>query len=349
MGLQQYFLTKNDKDLDGHILKDITLDSPLSAFLTLSKAGLCAYFGITELTNISEGDNILVTGASGCVGSLVPQIIKAHLKDKHEPEPESKHPSKPWELVPKEEEPSLPVERPQSMEPYTPNVRICGLSSSDKKCELMKTKLKYDEAINYRKSELGDSYPMTPGSCGGSCLAPTWSTMSPFPSSPVLFGPAVDHERPSDAIDHDLLHRQLKELFPKGVDLVFDKVGGPQLDICLHHINKNARIIVCGAICPGAASGADVSPANHPFGPPYSYINLILKSARMEGFILDKYENKFREASQTLVRWIQEHQLDDFQEHVIECSLENQKEVANALIQLFIGDYLGKLIIRVKQ
>jgi NADPH-dependent curcumin reductase CurA len=50
--------------------------------------------------------------------------------------------------------------------------------------------------------------------------------------------------------------KRVAELFPKGIDIYFDNVGGPQLDAALNNLAINAKILLCGQIasyCTGAA------------------------------------------------------------------------------------------------
>jgi NADPH-dependent curcumin reductase CurA len=52
--------------------------APLAAFLGgLGMPGLTAYFGLTEVGDLNEGDTVVVSGAAGAVGSVAGQIAKA--------------------------------------------------------------------------------------------------------------------------------------------------------------------------------------------------------------------------------------------------------------------------------
>lgn len=71
-GVQQYFAT----DGEGQFKVDPNL-APMTKYLgTLGMPGMTAYFGITEVGKIKEGDRVLVSGAAGAVGSVVGQIAK---------------------------------------------------------------------------------------------------------------------------------------------------------------------------------------------------------------------------------------------------------------------------------
>ena len=71
-GVQQYAVT----DGKGYYQVDPKL-APLPMYIgTLGMPGMTAYFGITEVGKIKEGETVLVSGAAGAVGSIVGQVAK---------------------------------------------------------------------------------------------------------------------------------------------------------------------------------------------------------------------------------------------------------------------------------
>ena len=56
---------------------DLPLDLALSVF---GSTGMTAYFGMTEVGRVKEGDVVLVSGAAGATGSIAAQIarVKVH-------------------------------------------------------------------------------------------------------------------------------------------------------------------------------------------------------------------------------------------------------------------------------
>ena len=71
-GVQQFIIT----DGKGYHKVDPNL-APLPTYTSsLGMTGMTAYFGILEVGELQEGDNVLVSGAAGAVGSVVGQIAK---------------------------------------------------------------------------------------------------------------------------------------------------------------------------------------------------------------------------------------------------------------------------------
>ncbi|MCU0444351.1 MAG: NADP-dependent oxidoreductase [Microscillaceae bacterium] len=126
----------------------------------------------------------------------------------------------------------------------------------------------------------------------------------------------------------------LRAACPQGIDVYFDNVGGEILDIVLAQINKYARIVICGAI----------SQYNNttPMRGPSNYIQLLVKSARMEGFVVFDYAKRYPEGVMQMAQWMREGKLKS-REHVVE-GLANFPET---LLMLFEGKNTGKLVLKI--
>ena len=127
---------------------------------------------------------------------------------------------------------------------------------------------------------------------------------------------------------------RLRQVCPKGIDLYFDNVGGPILDTCLAQLALHGRVVLCGAISTYNDEGAPSGPRN--------YRSLILKRARMEGFLVLDYLHRFPEAQVEMAGWVNEG-LVKHAEHVVE-GLERAPEALNLL---FTGANKGKVIVQV--
>ncbi len=130
------------------------------------------------------------------------------------------------------------------------------------------------------------------------------------------------------------LERDLRERCPDGVDVFYDNVGGETLDTVLRLINTGARVVIGGAI--------STYNATEPVPGPYNIRMLLVRRARMEGFIVFDYRDRYAEATAQLAQWVEEGKIA-YAEDVVD-GLEQAPKVIN---RLFDGANTGKLIIRI--
>jgi NADPH-dependent curcumin reductase CurA len=131
----------------------------------------------------------------------------------------------------------------------------------------------------------------------------------------------------------DNLAKALKEHCPKGVNVYFDNVGGPILDAVLGRLAPKARVVLCGVIS-SYLTGEHPGPAN--------YVNLLSKTALMQGFnALDEW-GRFDEAFAALRQWEQEGRLVHR-----ETVVEGIESCVDALNGLFTGANIGKMLVKV--
>jgi hypothetical protein len=127
--------------------------------------------------------------------------------------------------------------------------------------------------------------------------------------------------------------RRLAEVCPGGIDIFFDNVGGEILDAALANLAMKARVVLCGAI-------SQYNEAR-PVGP-RNYLSLITRRARMEGFLILDYLDRFPEAQATMAGWVMDGSIQH-REHVVE-GLEHSVEALNLL---FNGGNTGKVIVSI--
>jgi hypothetical protein len=125
---------------------------------------------------------------------------------------------------------------------------------------------------------------------------------------------------------------KLTELCPSGIDVYFDNVGGEILDLCLARLAMNARVVICGGISRYNLEG--------PIPGPKNYFNLVYRRARMEGFIVVDYVDRFEEATDQLRQWVADGSVQ-YQTYVVD-GFEN---LPSALIGMFKGENLGKTLV----
>jgi NADPH-dependent curcumin reductase CurA len=128
--------------------------------------------------------------------------------------------------------------------------------------------------------------------------------------------------------------RRLHELCPDGIDVFFDNVGGAILDTVLTQLAIGARVALCGAISTYNASDRP--------DPIHSYMNLVVKRARMQGFLVLDYLERFPEAVLQLITWVGEGRIR-WRDHIV----DGLDQAPDALNMLFTGANTGKLMVRV--
>ncbi len=137
------------------------------------------------------------------------------------------------------------------------------------------------------------------------------------------------------AIDYksEDLDTRLKELCPDGVNVYFDNVGGPTLEIALDHMATWGRIALCGAISDYDQDGRPAGPAN--------LVNLATRRLRMEGFLAPDYTPRYKEARRQLSAWLATGALKSC-EHIHE-GFEN---IPRVFLGLFRGANIGKAMVK---
>jgi NADPH-dependent curcumin reductase CurA len=138
------------------------------------------------------------------------------------------------------------------------------------------------------------------------------------------------------AIDYksERLGPRLNALLPEGVNLFFDNVGGETLDTVLAHLSLKARVVLCGAI-------SEYNSATMQHGL-VNYMNLIIQRARMQGFIILDYSDRFKQAAEELFSWVRDEKIK-YRIDVAE-GLENAPQT---LQRLFAGQNFGKQLLRI--
>lgn len=138
------------------------------------------------------------------------------------------------------------------------------------------------------------------------------------------------------AIDYKAgnLGARIKDLAPRGVDVVFDNVGGAILDDMLGQIATAARVVICGGISRYETGTLPAGPQN--------YFNLVFRRATMAGFIVIDWASEFPGIRKRLAEFVTNGQL------VYREDVQHGFENAPAALQrLFSGANRGKQILAV--
>jgi NADPH-dependent curcumin reductase CurA len=139
------------------------------------------------------------------------------------------------------------------------------------------------------------------------------------------------------AIDYrsEDVNKAIRAAAPDGVDVYFDNVGGEILDAALARLRMHARVVLCGAISQYNAEGGPVGPAN--------YLSLLINRARMEGFLVFDYADRYPQAAAEMAGWLREGKLRSA-EDVVTGSVA---DFGDTLLRLFRGANTGKLVLQI--
>jgi NADPH-dependent curcumin reductase len=121
---------------------------------------------------------------------------------------------------------------------------------------------------------------------------------------------------------------------PNGVDINFENVGGEIMNHVNSLLNNKGRVVLCGLISGYNDSDGAKSRTN--------LVPILMKRARIEGFIILDYAARFREGSTQLAQWIFLKKLK-YRETIVD-GLENAPQALN---KLFDGENFGKLMVKI--
>lgn len=223
------------------VSKVASTEVPLHLYLsTLGMTGHTAYGGLLNIGKPQAGETVVVSAASGAVGSVVGQIAKIK------------------------------------------GAKVVGIAGGREKVTYLTEELSFDAGVDYKADDFKEQ-----------------------------FAAAV----------------------PDGVDVYFENVGGTVSDEVFKHLNRFARVPVCGAI-----SSYNSKEDN---GPRVQQ-QLIKSQALMQGFLVAQFEDEAEEASKQLAQWVQEGKIKS------EVSIaEGFDKIPEAFRNLFTGGNFGKQIVKV--
>jgi NADPH-dependent curcumin reductase len=132
---------------------------------------------------------------------------------------------------------------------------------------------------------------------------------------------------------------RLDALCPEGIDMLFENVGGPVMDLVLDRIRQRARIALCGLVASynGDAGSSHTQRTS-------ALMQLVNKSARMEGFLLINYLDRYAEVMAQLQAWILEgsikYQID---------ILDGLERLPEGMSRVFHGRNRGVQLLRLSE
>lgn len=130
------------------------------------------------------------------------------------------------------------------------------------------------------------------------------------------------------------LDARIADACPNGIDVYFDNTGGEISDAVLRNLAVGARVIICGT-----ASIASWNPP--PMGPRVER-HLLVKRARMQGFLIFDYADRYPEGLRALTEWVRAGLI-----HYREDILDGIEQAPDSIAGLYRGENLGKRLIRI--
>jgi NADPH-dependent curcumin reductase CurA len=140
-----------------------------------------------------------------------------------------------------------------------------------------------------------------------------------------------------EAIDYknSTLADALRQACPRGIDVYFDNTAGAISDAVLPQLAVGARVVICGT-----ASVAAWDPP--PTGPRVER-HILVKRARMAGFLVLDYQHRYEEAVSRLGEWVRRGRLR-YREEIS----EGIEHCPGAIAELYRGENLGKRLIHLR-
>lgn len=130
--------------------------------------------------------------------------------------------------------------------------------------------------------------------------------------------------------------KALRNYCPDGIDCHFEQVGDSAIiDAVLRQLNNYGRISLCGWI-----SGYN---ATAPSPGPQGLANLVVKRAKMEGFVVLDYPQRIKDSYSDFRRWLADGSIK-YRVDVV----DDLSNAVTALHRLYNGANKGKLIVKVQ-
>lgn len=127
---------------------------------------------------------------------------------------------------------------------------------------------------------------------------------------------------------------QLAQAAPTGIDVFFDNVGGEHLEAAIGAMRPYGRAALCGAI--------DVYNETEPPLGPNNMVHVVVKSLRLQGFIITDYQHMTGEFQKDIAGWLRSGEIR-FRETVV----DGIDAMPDAFLGLLRGTNIGKMIVRV--
>ncbi|XP_076006495.1 prostaglandin reductase-3-like [Genypterus blacodes] len=141
------------------------------------------------------------------------------------------------------------------------------------------------------------------------------------------------------------LAETLRDEYPKGVDVVYESVGGSVFDLAVNNLANQGRLIVIGFIS-GYQTASGIPPIRGATLP----VKLLQKSASLRGFFLPHFIGDFREALGSMMQMFAKGELVcevDLGDSTEEGRFVGLESVFRAVDYMYAGKNVGKVVVEV--
>jgi NADPH-dependent curcumin reductase CurA len=131
----------------------------------------------------------------------------------------------------------------------------------------------------------------------------------------------------------------LEKAFPNGIDVLFENVGGMQLEAALTRMNNHGRIALCGMI---EFYEQDYNNDWSVNTGPTTFIQIAERWLKVQGFSAPHYEGRMDEFEDQIGQWIVDGKMKS--RTTILSGLENTVEAMNGIMS---GANIGKMVVQI--
>ncbi|KAM4633300.1 prostaglandin reductase 3-like [Polymixia lowei] len=154
----------------------------------------------------------------------------------------------------------------------------------------------------------------------------------------------IDCDRPINYTSEDLA-KTLRKEYPKGIDVVYESIGGSIFDLAVNSLANKGRLIVIGFIS-GYQTASGIPTVKGGTLP----VKLLQKSASIRGFFLPHFPDDYREALGSMMQMFAKGKLVcevDCGDLAHEGRFVGLESVFRAVDYMYAGKNLGKVVVEV--
>lgn len=137
----------------------------------------------------------------------------------------------------------------------------------------------------------------------------------------------------------EAVEQALLQAFPAGIDVMFENVGGVQLEAALSQMNNHGRIALCGMI---KYYEQDYNNDRSVNTGPRNFIQIAERWLKVQGFSAPHYEDRMDEFERRVGNWIRQGKIESHT--TIVRGLENTVEAMNSIMS---GQNTGKMLVEI--